>query len=82
MTIRQISDLVEGSVVSQHEYQSEAPQTFEGVMQLVLARCTDFMNREGIPVEQQQSMVLEKVTLRYPRMAGYIEVIPGDPDRR
>ena len=76
MIVRQISDLVQGSVVSQQRYLNETPEDILEVLRLILGNCTDFMRREGTPISQD-SISLEKLTLSYPGMAGHLEVILG-----
>ncbi len=76
MIVRQISDLVQGSVVSQQRYLNETPEDILEVLRLILGNCTDFMRREGTPISQG-SISLEKLTLSYPGMAGHLEVILG-----
>ena len=76
MIVRQISDLVPGSVVSQQRYLNETPEDILEVLRLILGNCTDFMRREGTPISQD-SIRLEKLTLSYPGMAGHLEVILG-----
>ena len=76
MRLRQVSDLVEGTVVGQREYLYEPPSNILGMLRLILNNCSEFMKREGIPISQD-SIELQKLVFTYPRMAGYIEVDVG-----
>lgn len=74
MTIRQYSDLVKGRVVSERDYNDDGPEDILGVLLLVIQNCINFIEQEGIPIVQS-SVGLEKLTLRYPGVAGMIEVV-------
>lgn len=74
MTIRQVSDLVDGAVVGEHRYSAPTPADLYAVLQLVFTNCADFMNREDITLSHD-TMELEKLTFRYRGMAGSIEVM-------
>ena len=76
MTVRQISDLLEGEVVGERKYCDDPPTEITGVLRLILRNCSDYMKREGITINQD-TIELEKLTLRYQGMAGVIEVIVG-----
>ena len=70
----QKSDLVEGAVVSERVYDNENPADIVEVLGLVLSNCTDFLGGEGTVISQD-TIELDKLTLKYPGMAGVIEVI-------
>ena len=76
MRLRQISNLVDGSVVGEREYCYEPPSDILGMLRLMLDSCSEFMKREGIPISQN-SIELQKLVFTYPGMAGYIEVEMG-----
>ena len=80
MTVRQISDLLEGEVVGERKYCDDPPTEITGVLRLILRNCSDYMKREGITINQD-TIELEKLTLRYQGMAGVIEVIVGSEKR-
>ena len=54
MTIRQISDLVKGDVVSECVYSYEPPSSghITDMILLILRNCSDYLRREGVPVSQ------------------------------
>ena len=81
MTVRQVSDLVTGGVVGECEYSDPAPADISGALRLILDNCSDFMMREGIPINQG-TIELMRLTFKYPGMAGGIEVIIGGEDER
>ena len=65
MIVRQISDLVEGTVVGERKYSYERPRDILEVLRLMLRNCADFMRSEGIPISQD-TIELHKLTLGYP----------------
>ena len=76
MLIQQISDLQEGMVVGEQEFDDESPPDIQGVLQLVLRNCTQYLQREERPIPQS-SIELKKLVLAYPGVAGVIEVTFG-----
>ena len=76
MTIRQLSNLIEGAVVSECEYRNDDPENIMAVFRLILNNCADYMNGQGIPIIQE-SVSLERLTFSYPGVAGVLEVVLG-----
>ena len=79
MLISQISDLQEGNVVGEQEFDDESPADIQDVLALVLRNCTQYLRKEERPITQT-SIKLEKLVLSYPGVAGVIEVTFGFPE--
>ena len=74
MTIRQLSDLVEGSVVSERKFSGGSPSDMGDVLRLILANCADLLRTEELAIVQD-SIELKKMVFSYPGVAGVIEVL-------
>ena len=57
MTVRQISDLLEGEVVGERKYCDDPPTEITGVLRLILRNCSDYMKREGITINPRHHRV-------------------------
>ena len=79
MLLRQISDLQEGEIVSEQEFDDETPADIHDVLALVLRNCTQYLRKEERPITQN-SIKLDKIVLSYPGVAGVIEVTFGFPE--
>ena len=77
MTIRQLSELVEGEIVAEREYADVTPSDILDVLRLMLANCSDFIKDEGIPLRQEQ-LELKVLEFTYPGVAGRIQVLFPD----
>lgn len=77
--VRQLSDLVSGTVVSEYDYEYEPPPTKEisDILVLILQACKGLMKSEGIEIVQD-SLDLERIVFKYPGVAGEIEVTFSD----
>ena len=73
MTIRQYSDLIEGDVVAERQYSADDPGNVIDVLTLVLRNCSDFIRQEEIAL-LQDAIELKRIELRYPGVAGRLEV--------
>ena len=77
MVFRQVTDLAEGGMVSEREYEAPNPEDLLGVLRLVMDNCSDFIRSEGASINQD-NITLKQLTFRYPGVAGVIEVhFPG-----
>ncbi len=78
MTIRQLSELIEGEVVAEKQYSADSPSDLIGVLTLVLHNCSDLLQREDIPISQT-AINLRKLEFTHPEVAGRLEALFEDP---
>ena len=77
MTVRQLSHLIDGEVVSERHYDDPSPDDILGTIRLILANCRDLVGSEDIAMGSDV-LELKRLILKHPSVAGELEVIIGE----